>query len=307
MKYFSPEHMQHLKESYIGRSYFGAANHTCKYCGTLFWSQESVRRDRRYKHKNIVYRLCCKEGKIHIPPFKNPPEYLERLLDYNGDGRSKHFLKKRYYNSLFAFTSMGANIDKAINCGEGPYVFRINGQVHHRIGGLLPKPNSIPKIAELYIFDTENEIANRIRALQQEENDDIDIDPNIVQGLKEMLDTYNPLVKKFRFARDLLEQYNGIDVSIRIVGVNKGDPIQFQMPNADELAILTVGDLSLENYKRDIIVCSKNKGLREISMFHPALMALQYPLLFPYGERGYQLGVYYHQTNPLQPKNKIKS
>ena len=62
---------------------------------------------------------------------------------------------------------MGGNIDKEINSGEGPYVFRINGQVHHRTGSLLPSPNNIPKFTELYIFDTKNEIQNRIRALQK--------------------------------------------------------------------------------------------------------------------------------------------
>jgi hypothetical protein len=29
---------------------------------------------------------------------------------------------------------------------------------------------------------------------------------------------------------------------------------------------------------------------------HPAYMALQYPLLFPYGERGFQVGVAYSDT-----------
>jgi hypothetical protein len=42
---------------------------------------------------------------------------------------------------------MGGNIDKDINSGEGLYVFRINGQVHHRIGSLLPLPHQSPKFA----------------------------------------------------------------------------------------------------------------------------------------------------------------
>ena len=79
---------------------------------------------------------------------------------------------------------MGGNIDKNINQGEGPYVFRVNGQIHHRIGALLPKPNQIPKFAELYIFDTKNDIQNRIRALSKQEPEDNDIDPYIVQELK---------------------------------------------------------------------------------------------------------------------------
>jgi hypothetical protein len=184
---------------------------------------------------------------------------------------------------LFAFTSRGANIDKSINQEDGPYIFRINGQIHHRIGSLLPKPNDIPRFAELYIFDTENEISNRIRDLQNQESETTDIDPDIVKGLMDMLDQCNPLVKKFCFARDLLKEHNGIDVSIRIIGADKNDPVQFEMPNSDELVLLIVGDISLENYKRDIIVQSEDQSLHEISILHPAFMALQYPLLFPYG------------------------
>lgn len=173
-----------------------------------------------------MYSNCCKYGKIKIPPFKDPPLFLSRLLSNREDPLSKHFLQKiRQYNSLFAFTSMGGNIDKNINKGEGPYVFRINGQIHHRIGSLLPKPDNIPKFTELYIFDTKNEIENRIQALTTEDPEDNDINPFIVQGLKEMLDHHNPLVKTFRRARDLLEEHKGIDISIRIIGANKGDQI----------------------------------------------------------------------------------
>lgn len=57
--------------------------------------------------------------------------------------------------------------------------------------------------------------------------------------------------------------------------------------------MLVVGDFSLETYKRDIIVHCSDDTLDQISVLHPALMALQYPLLFPYGERGFQVGVPY--------------
>ena len=69
-----------------------------------------------------------------------------------------------------------------------------------------------------------------------------------------MLDEHNPLVKIFRHARDLLERHGNIDVSIRIIGANKGDPVQYEMPHPEQLAMLIVGDMTLENYERDIIV-----------------------------------------------------
>jgi len=160
---------------------------------------------------------------------------------------------------MFAFTSMGGNIDKTINQGEGPYVFRVNGQIHHHIGSLLPEPNKIPKFAELYIFNTKNEIENRLRALTKEEPDRHDLNPAIIKGLQEMLDQHNPLVKIFRHARDLFEEHKGIDICIRILGANKGDPIQYEMPYSEDLAMLIVGDITAENYKRDIIVSTKKR------------------------------------------------
>ena len=48
-----------------------------------------------------------------------------------------------------------------------------------------------------------------------------DINPHIVEEIKKMLDQYNPLVKTFRHARDLLEQYKGLDISIRIIRADK--------------------------------------------------------------------------------------
>jgi hypothetical protein len=80
----------------------------------------------------------------------------------------KLFLKKiRQYNFLFAFTSMGANVDRSLKSKKGPDYFKISGQTHHRLGSLLPaKDDSVPpkydspKYAELYIYDTSNEVDN---------------------------------------------------------------------------------------------------------------------------------------------------
>jgi hypothetical protein len=152
-----------------------------------------------------------------------------------------------------------------------------------------------------------NEIENRIRALNKEESEVADINPIIVKELKKMLDQYNPLVKIFRHGRDLLEEHKGIDISIHIIGAYKADTIQYEMPHTEELAMLIVGDLNLEKYKRDIIISTKNKILQRINKYHPAYMALQYPLLFPYGERGFQLGINYNETSNNKKKEKIYS
>ncbi|KAJ1279783.1 hypothetical protein BS78_04G182000 [Paspalum vaginatum] len=283
--------------------------YNCKYCNAIFWFHEQNKKDTTHNRGQIMYSNCCKYGEIKIPPFKDPPEFLATLLNRKRDPLSKHFMQKiRQYNSLFAFTSMGGNIDKNINNhGNGPYIFRINEQIHHRIGALLPQPEKIPKFAELYIFDTKNEIENRIRALSNEDPEEIDINPYIVEQLKNMLDQHNPLVKTFRHACGLLEQHKGIDISIQIIGAKKGDPIQYEMPHTEELAMLIVGEPSLENYRRDIIVNNKRKGLQRISIFHPAYMPLQYPLLFPYGERGFQLGIPYNKVDTKRKRKRKRT
>ena len=61
---------------------------------------------------------------------------------------------------MFAFTSAGIKLDKSINQSRGPSIIRIQGQLCHRICSLLPMPGKEPKFAQLYIFDTENEVQN---------------------------------------------------------------------------------------------------------------------------------------------------
>ena len=82
---------------------------------------------------------------------------------------------------------MRGNVDRLVNNGSGPYVFRVNGQTHHRIGSLLSIHGQKPKFAQLYIYETDNEVKNRIDAVIQEDDRNY-VDPDIVTGLMEMLD-----------------------------------------------------------------------------------------------------------------------
>jgi hypothetical protein len=212
----------------------------------------------------------------------------------------------RQYNCLFSFTSMGANIDRSMNDGHGPPVFKICGQVHHRIGSLLPPDGSPPKFIQLYVYDTSNEVQNRIRALQPDERGDSDLDPSIVQSLIGMVDAHNPLARQFRMARERLGDGVHEDFVVRIVGPRDGDPPQYSLPTTDHLAMLVVGDFSPDAFQRDIIIETRSGELKQISALHPAFMSLQYPLLFPFGERGFQAGVLYAGPRPTQQNSYTK-
>ena len=110
-------------------------------------------------------------------------------------------------------------IDTFINSKTGPYTFRLNGQNYHRIGSLLPISRNKPRFAQLYIYGTKNDINNRLSA-SNHDHDRSNIDRIIVEGLVNMLDVNNEIVKAFRMARDRLQLF---DVNNEIAGLLVGD------------------------------------------------------------------------------------
>jgi hypothetical protein len=196
---------------------------------------------------------------------------------------------------MFAFSSLGVKIDDSINTGSGPYVFWVNGLPCHRIGSLVPAPDKSPKFAQLYIYDTENEVDNRLAVFSGQGGGGVAADREIMVALTNMLNSCNELVKQFRMIRVSRERIElaGRPFRIRIVGSGSADPRVYSPPTAPELAALIIGDLDAERCKFDIVVEPTEGPLKRISPLHPALMALQYPLLFPYGDKGFYVGMKY--------------
>jgi len=145
-----------------------------------------------------------------------------------------------------------------------------------------------------------------MRSLCQDEVPQGNLEASVVESLIQMLDVCNPFVKQFRIARDRLQQNGDQEFKIRIVAPREGDPPQYSLPTTDQLAMLVVGDFTAETFQHDIIIETTSGALKQISALHPAFMALQYPLLFPYGERGYQVGVLYEGITDLDAGIRTK-
>eukprot|EP00267_Zea_mays_P047729 XP_020400216.1 uncharacterized protein LOC109942549 [Zea mays] len=187
----------------------------------------------------------------------------------------------------------GAVVDRLINNGTAPYVFKINGVVHHRIGSLLPSNGLRPQFAQLYIYDTEHEVQNRLGMFENEPDVHDRPDPEVARLLLNMLDEHNKLVAAFRFAKERLDEEGDQKVTLRLLGCNTRHDAQYNLPANGELAVVIVGDCLPSQYKYDVLVHAREGGLKHVSCLHPSYMALQYPLLFPYGDRGYHLGIKY--------------
>ncbi|RKP18217.1 hypothetical protein ROZALSC1DRAFT_23452 [Rozella allomycis CSF55] len=97
----------------IPYSHIGLMNNICDYCAAKKFSKESQ-------------GLCCKKGAINLPQVNRLPDDLYNLYENN-----PHFKDQvRKYNSAFAFTSLGVNVDTQLeNNNHGIYTFRIQGQL----------------------------------------------------------------------------------------------------------------------------------------------------------------------------------
>lgn len=265
---------------------FGPPTYTCQYCGAILWYEERNKKTKKVSHPKFTF--CCMEGRVQIPFMKETPPLLKYLLGADSGQKGSKFRKNiRAYNSMFAFTSMGGRVDASINRSKGPYVFRMSGQNYHHIGSLLPEVGKKPQFAQLYIYDTENEIDNRINTLLKH-GMKTEIDHEILHELSKMLDQHNNLVKSFRMARDRYKTQPESTFRLRLLNSRTRDGRRYNIPTVSEVAGLIVGDFSEANFQRDVIIEHRTKGLRRITDLHPSFMPMTYPLIYPYGEDGYR-------------------
>ncbi|KAF7807290.1 uncharacterized protein G2W53_039451 [Senna tora] len=140
------------------------------------------------------------------------------------------------------------------------------------------------------IYDTDNEVVNRMRNARSSASED-PCDASIVMQLSQMLDSINPLVKVFRSVKDHPSLSSRDSLRLKLIKKRTTDTRIYNLPTADEIAALIVGDFDPENVERDIIVEERSGKLQRIDELHPLYLPMQYPLMFPRGEDGYRQDV----------------
>jgi len=244
----------------------GKMDKVCKYCRAL-------------KFKNEPPAMCCRGGKVRLDPLAPPPPELSALM--RGDtAESRDFLKNILkYNACFQMTSFGAT---SIEEFQGyQTTFKVQGQVYHLAGSLLPAAGEPPQFLQIYFMgDTEQAAARRCDVAHLGE-----ANMEVVLTLQEMLHNCNPLIRSFTTT---LERMPADDFKVVIkadrmpAGEHRG---RYNVPEVDEVAIVMAGNESTDY--RDIVLHKRGTGLKRIMETNRYYDALQYPLLFPYGEEGY--------------------
>ncbi|XP_043468040.1 uncharacterized protein LOC122502180 [Leptopilina heterotoma] len=242
----------------------GNMDNVCNHCRALRWTNESK-------------GICCSSRKISLPPILEAPEPLRSLLDGH-HYKSKSFLRNiRSYNSAFQMTSFGGN--EIYEPGFRP-TFRIQGQVYHLIGSLLPPSNQPSSYLQIYfISDAQEQVQRRMSVFS-------DLDFEILNQLQDLLHENNNLIRSFKNALQILpsdaENYRlMIKTDRQPAGEHRG---RYLAPSVSEVAVIMVGEPS---DARDIVLQKKTGGLLRICETHRSYHALQYPLMFCCGEDGY--------------------
>ncbi|XP_072074145.1 uncharacterized protein [Arachis hypogaea] len=225
---------------------------------------------------------------------------------FQSDMPNTHDCDKTEVNSSYKEVDRrGDKIDRTVAKGKGPRTFILYGKNYHLMGSLIPQEGDHAKFAQLYVFDTHNEIENCISAISGKNTDKVHKD--IVRDLKIMLDQHNVLVKAFRMAGQKINGDATSVVKLRLLGKQENDGRRYNLPSTNEVAALIVGDFDLEKIDRDIVVETRSGRLQRINQLNPSYLRLQYPLLFPYGEDGFKehIPVNKRRTNSTKGREDV--
>ena len=146
----------------------------------------------------------------------------------------------------------------------GPSIFKIQGSINHRIGSLFPcNQNDFPKFAQIYIYDTEHEIENRLKAFGDL---DTGYGRNILEILQNSIKQNNPHVKNFisAYERFTNEKLPDINIILRAdAKPHDQHSRKYNKPIESEIAVIIPrsGDGTENVGKRDIILHERDDKL----------------------------------------------
>ena len=218
----------------------GRMDQACLSCGALKWTGEAP-------------GMCCSGGKVSLTALQPPPEPLESLMS-GITPRSKHFLQNiRKYNSWFQMTSFGAT-KEICEPGFMP-TFKVQGQVYHRVGSLLPVADEEHKFLQIYFMGDEQQQAKQRCTNIPGTNQDTVIE------LQQTLHEHHSYVQIFKTALHRMPT-DAYKVVIRADATPVGKhERRFNAPTTNEVTIVIVGD---GFDRRDIILEKRNKQLQPV-------------------------------------------
>ena len=237
---------------------------------------------------NPEYGDCCLNGKIVLDYLHPLPSAIQAL--YVGTNRdAKEFRQNiRCYNKALAFTSTGGRGGPLGSYeGRGPPMYKIQGEVFHRLGSLMPEEHRPPVFSQLFIYDHQE-------ALQYRMNRNPERRRCTMETLQTALTNSNPFVQVYKQAHELSELTSMPDYHLRLDFLRATDQRRYNLPsNTHELAAIIPGDVDSCANARDVIIRPRGGPLLRVSECNPAYIPWQFPLLAPTAQRGWDTDIPY--------------
>ena len=177
-------------------------------------------------------------------------------------------------------TSVGVKIDNSVTRQSSPYCFKIQGELYHLTGALLPHGDQTPMYAQIYILDT----AEQLNIRRANNN----LDPVVMDNLQTMLLDNYPYIGHYRHAYELIREKpveKQKEITIRLHVNLQQDQRTHNLPTAEEIAVIIPEDgIYHAMDDRDVVLRAREGQLEWISQKNPSYSALYYVLLFSKGE-----------------------
>ncbi|KAI5403832.1 hypothetical protein KIW84_051110 [Lathyrus oleraceus] len=177
--------------------------------------------------------------------------------------------------------STGVHVDESlVATGRGIYTFRAQDAIYHKIGGFHPNQGSRPHYLQLYIYDTDHELQNRMR-------ENPILNQAVVYKLQKLLHQCNPFVIVFR---QLALEPNIEECMFLIKELPLNQP-QYSLPSASLVTAIVIGggdEYTIER-GRDINVINCDGKLTKVQETMGYYDPLQYPILLPFGTYGWDI------------------
>ncbi|XP_049316944.1 uncharacterized protein LOC125779714 [Bactrocera dorsalis] len=160
--------------------------------------------------------------------------------------------------------------------------FKIQGQIYHQAGSLLPYPDADYKFLQIYFIGDENSELDQRYAIA------LNTRREIICELQRFFNQNNALVQLFKIALDRMPSDHH-KIVIRADRTPFGEhERRFNAPTIDEVAIVIRGD---QFQSHDIILHRRNDQLQPVSELYRSYDALQYPILHWKGDDGYNINM----------------
>ena len=179
---------------------------------------------------------------------------------------------------------------------------RVQGQVSHLIGSMLPGSDQQPKFMQIYFLDHDSQLQRRNHIFSGMEHE-------ILESLGSYFNRYNPFVLQFKQAYEMLTARPTHNLAVKISDgkdIIPGDqhPGRYNRSATNNISVVMTGS---DIGPRDIVVQRQSdNSLERINEICDSYEPLQYPIFFPGGNLGYSAGLGTTQKKYYSAKLMVK-